>query len=630
MQMKYFVSHAYKDREWAKKFPAILLEADKSINQTDIFFSSTPEMGSDAKRDLLNNIDFNMNSAKVIILIVTDNFLRSKYCYYELNVASYLKRMGKEVIIVIQSPALIERIKEIFPDALFVCADDTAASATLLKQITNTPTDELHAATEEFFNAMTCAPLYTDIPFIGMDPARFDNAFSFIEKHKIEKMTFGYPSDQALFSQKLSGAEEIIFVSTTGSGFLKTYKQHLIEAISLGANLSVVMADRDSDFSNDVGDIELFEKNVTKEILNANRKRIAGEFDTTVQFLSEICREAKKQGGENVGEISCFSGYTLIRQTAFIVRYADNTAWGWITCTMPPARSADKTTPSVVIGGSVVTDTFIGAVFKYCKTLIEFAKSRDGYFKVIEDTVPRPFSRIEQKATDTVNIKEFLDEAKRYWIQKREIADSNMKIRESVYDSVLIEVAAQHPLFKKREPNREFKQRLNKAIELYRDFKEKGIYASFYVPGSRHKFGGIADDISLSDAGRNYLISQGIPDEDIFGDAENHKYKGDDGVYNSADECFVSSKIFFDGDFGKLICVCSPNQIMRKSMLYLEFGCIPVFYGVTTENMYHANAVDEIFNSLNSVLYFDHSWQDPATELYKYFRKERNPDYEQN
>ena len=55
----------------------------------------------------------------------------------------------------------------------------------------------------------------------------------------------------------------------------------------------------------------------------------------------------------------------------------------------------------------------------------------------------------------------------------------------------------------------------------------------------------------------------------------NRRYKGEQGVYNTADECFVASRIFFDGDYRRLHCVCSPNQIQRKKLFYIAFGVIP-------------------------------------------------------
>ena len=130
--------------------------------------------------------------------------------------------------------------------------------------------------------------------------------------------------------------------------------------------------------------------------------------------------------------------------------------------------------------------------------------------------------------------------------------------------------------------------------------------------------------MSLSDAGVAYLLSKGIDPSIIYGENMNQRYKGDAGVYNSADECYVASKIFRDGPFDRLICVCSPNQTLRKSFFYMEFGVLAQCYAIPAEQMFH-NPVDEIFGSLMNVLYKDHSWQNPAGDRYQYYRNERIP-----
>lgn len=623
--MKYFISHSYKDREWVKSIVSILQSADNGVLQRDIFFSSTPETGSDIKKSLLPNIDFNMNNSEIIILVVTENYLRSKYCYYELNIASYLKRTGKTVVLLVQKKEMYDRIKEIFPDELYVNSEDSASAEIFMQNLGLAGVAEsIRIQMQEFFLNMSLSALPIGTTFLGMSVAEYENNVDFVEKNHIEKMTFGYPANPMIMVERLRGAREIIFVSTTGSGFLKTYKKVLSDAVSCGAHLSVVVADYNSQFCRDVGEFEVFDENEQSALSDKNCSRIASEFDSTIQYLNEVYSEAKRHTNGEIGTVKCCCGYTLIRQTSFVVKYEDSSAWGWITCTMPPERSADRT-PSIIFKGSLLSDTFAQVVWNYCQTLTEFAISKGGFFEIDGKTEVTPFSQILREDAKGNDINIIFDKSKQYWNDKFEAAKDNMSDRAEIYEGVLIEVAAQHPLFRRTEPNAEFKQRLDKAVELYNSFIQKGIPVSIYLPGSRHKFKGTADNISLSQAAVNYLLSKGIPNDVLLGDDYNLRYKGEDGVYNSADECYVASQIFFEGEYSKLICICSPNQIMRKSMFYIEFGCLPICYGVTVENMYHSNIVNEIFNSLNIVLYFDHSWQDKDTPLYKYFREDRKP-----
>ena len=628
--MKYFISHTHSDGVWASSMVSFLQKTCGGISKKEIFFSSKAETGSDIKKDLSVNIDTNISQSEIIILIVTEAYLRSNYCYYELNIASYLKRTeGKTVILLVQHDEIYKRIKPIVQDLVYVNAQNPDAASAFINNLDFADkSDEVYADVEKFFFAMRFSEFPVGEIFVGMSESEYKNGVEFIEKNHVEKMTFGYPADVEIMEQRLKGAREIVFVSTTGSGLLKTYKKLLAEAVSCGADLSVVIADCDSEFCRDVGKFEVFDGTLRANSARKNCARIAHEFESTAEYLDEICDEAKKLSSSQ-GSVKCCCSYTLIRQTAFVVKYDDESAWGWITCTMPPERSADRT-PSIVVKGSLLSDTFIQVIWKYCKSLADFAIAKKDFFEFDGDTCVQPFawrtnSEVKDSTANDSTDNDIFGESRAYWEAKYDEAKDTMLHRAEIYDGVLIEVAAQHPLFRKTEPNAEFRQRLDKAIELYNSLSEQNIPVTIYLPGSRHKFKGIADNVSLSQAAVNYLVSKGIPSDVLLGDDTSFKYKGEDGVYNSADECYVASKIFLEGEYAKLICICSPNQIMRKNLFYIEFGCLPVCYGVTAENMHHANVVKEIFDSLNTVLYFDHSWQDKSSDLYKFFREERKP-----
>ena len=212
------------------------------------------------------------------------------------------------------------------------------------------------------------------------------------------------------------------------------------------------------------------------------------------------------------------------------------------------------------------------------------------------------------------------------WLKKYNKAKSFMQKR-SGGNRVLIEVAAQHPLIDGVRPNEEFEKRLMLGIELYEQETQKGNYVEFYVPGSLHQYNGVPDKIELCEAGCKFLREHGIDEKIIHGHDLNEKYKGSDGVYNSADECFVSSKYFVDGNFNFLFSVVSPAQMYRKTLFYIEFGVLPLNFSAPTTNTFH-NYIDEIFLHLPNVLFEDHSWQ----EMYEggqalETRKNRNPNF---
>lgn len=217
---------------------------------------------------------------------------------------------------------------------------------------------------------------------------------------------------------------------------------------------------------------------------------------------------------------------------------------------------------------------------------------------------------------------EFNGDVYDYWCKKYDKAKQFMKSR--CGKRVLIECAAQHPLKDGVLPGIEFEKRLNKAADLYFQYKNNGYEAKIYVPGSRHKIDNVADKISLSLCGKNYLLSKNIPETDIYSVSYNFKYKGYQGVYNSADECYVSTQIFKDENFDKLISVVSPAQLYRKTMFYINFGVIPLNYTAPTDDMFH-DYVDELFNKIIYVVNKDFSLQSKDSEEAIKNRNDRCP-----
>lgn len=182
-----------------------------------------------------------------------------------------------------------------------------------------------------------------------------------------------------------------------------------------------------------------------------------------------------------------------------------------------------------------------------------------------------------------------------HWTALYDQAKAAMAAR-SAAPGILIEVAAQHPLVDGRAPNEEFSKRLTLAAELY--FSQRPLQpVKLYVPGSLHT----PDQIPLSQAGKDFLLSLGVAEEDIFAEEANRNYKGEEGVYNSTDECFVASSLFRDLGYGHLHCVCSSAQMMRKALSYIQFGFVPYFHTVSCDRMYHSY-VDEVFRYIPILL----------------------------
>lgn len=213
------------------------------------------------------------------------------------------------------------------------------------------------------------------------------------------------------------------------------------------------------------------------------------------------------------------------------------------------------------------------------------------------------------------------EEAKEYWYEKQRLAQQAMEGHREC-NGILIECASK-VLEDGLHPDSEFRARLDRTIELYHKLCQENEVVHIYVPGSLHKENGVSDQCTLSTAGRRYLIERGIPDVIILGDRENEQYKGNEGVLNSADECFVASRIFFDGKYRELHCVCSPIQVTRKWFYYLEFGLVPLIHSVPVVDSDVMDIVTEQLRGTENVIYNDHNAQSHDSEVWINSRKER-------
>lgn len=164
------------------------------------------------------------------------------------------------------------------------------------------------------------------------------------------------------------------------------------------------------------------------------------------------------------------------------------------------------------------------------------------------------------------------------WKEKEMEAKCKSKGRKNLYKKVLVEVAAQHPLKESKFPGEEYAKRLDIAYELM----SEDVY--IYLPGSLH----IPDEIPLSEAGKEYLLKKGVPEDRII--------TTEDEVYNSTDECEIASRILIENEFAELICICSPAQLMRKALSYISFSVYPSFRIASCDELFHSYVEEAIRN----------------------------------
>ncbi len=429
--------------------------------------------------------------------------------------------------------------------------------------------------------------------------------------------------DGFLSREKLKGwlttASELKLCYTTGRAFILSNSDLLVEFILNGGNIKLLCCKPKSQSLYDIQNIE--------EKIYGNREQIHAEFFDVYNELKNVYNRAKKisEAGKNkpLGKIQIGFLSTLLRSSFLICENTvEGTQNGWFTITLPPAKSKETVSFEFVSADNTLCENNL---LSRSNTYFEYAWNyaiENNDLLDIETTANIGFEAKKEVAAD-------LD----YWYEKEKIAKANMKKRKRK-KNILIEVAAQHPLEDGLYPGAEFSKRLDFAIGLYDEYRGLGFGVKIFVPGSVHlDFDGVADEVSLSKAGCTYLEEKGIPTENILGEHYNSLYddrRNHKGVYNTADECYVASKIFFEeeNDFCQLFSVCSPNQLMRKTLFYAEFGIVPQVFTVPSTNLYH-NFFHELLVSVPYILEEDHDYQGPNSKEAIRTRRERLPGYDQ-
>jgi hypothetical protein len=549
-----------------------------------------------------------LGKSNFMIALITDSYLRSEICLSEISAFWYMSKMVMPIVFNDKNGA--DYLQRLFgADIIYIDAKADAEQSA--RKMYNTlssyfsfqyDSEKTVAAIKKFLvSAKQATP---SSPYIG-SVSSFSNILKYCESTAgISRFTDSSLSINEL-ADNLRNSEKIYIMSTTGANMIHALTSDFIpSALQRGTSFYVFIPNQYSDFCNDVAEIEMPDNQ------EENATRFANEFANVVTNLKNSVQSAKSCG--KTGHIYLGCAETFLRQTITLGVDGSGNAWGWISLTLPPKRTNDKT-PSIEFSGNINDrNTMAYSVYNHLAAVQQVIEHRHMLFEVTGSDFAFTNFRLEKKT------------AKEYWEKKFARAKTNMVEKQSFCTDALIEVAAQHPLMADGTPSKEFQARLDHAAALYTRLAQDNIHAVLYVPGSIHMHNGIVDTQSLSAAGKQYLLAKGIPESALLGDDENQKYKGDWGVYNSADECYVASQLFQHGNFKQLHCVCSPNQMLRKQLFYMEFGVLPYFHTVPCENMAHS-FLHELFDTIPDVITNDHDWQSEGSVNGTKTRLERDP-----
>ena len=634
---KLFISHCHDDipkskgKNWMESLQPII-ERNYECICSSIVGRDTPP-----GKDIYDFINDKLEKCSFAVCFISENYLRSSYCLYELALCHYLlkkkkkkkkketeEKIGrnnkeenkeknkeeeeeKRIICIVQSSiasVFSERVPFVNPTIRRIDLDKVVkknASSSFMQAL-GMPNEEADAIIiSKSFKAFNRVS-HSNRAYVGMLDSYYKNCLDYLQKNGISHVQLEHLLDRSEMRVKVKNADRIYIVSTTGAPLYRLLKEEIIPiCIKKKITVHCLMPEKGTDVIRDLALAEERggEKRSNPVVDALNTKRINDECDAVNLYLNEGVLAAKGEGVSGI--VKVYNCKTLLRQTLLLVVGKHGSVWGWVTMTLPPFRSADSL--SLKISDGKANRGLSRQLIDHCECIMKLAEENGEVTIIDGDTLLHPHESIQD-----------------YWRLKKEKASLYMHEQSERFEGVLIEVAAQHPLDDEGRPGTEFERRLRFAMEIGKSIRNAPVH--YYVPGSLHN----GDTLSLSDAGRNFLIENGIPNSDIFGDEKNAEYKEEDGVYNSADECFVSSEIFKAGDYGRLICVCSPYQTMRKTFHYLEFGVLPECYGIAAPSLFH-DVVSEYFGSLDHVVYRDHSWQDVNSAAFLETRKKRSPDF---
>ena len=604
---KIFISHSTKDEIG----PSIVDYLESvGVKRNLIFCSSNGDTGVDATKKWFDSIFNEIRKSGTVIIVVTPNYMRSGISLLEAGAAIGAR---KKLIILTFPNVDIEELNNLFGvhQRIDFCAPNHRIyfKKCLEDNVIHKKTNEEQIFNDKYDAFINILKKHTiansDIPPIAM---RKENAniIKPCADYGIERLTLS----QVDMSERIKKAHKIKIIATTGVGFFRTYNVNGYEnnplycALKNGCEIEILLGNPSGPL---FCDVESLEKR-TDGSLN-------DEFSLVISELSSLVYRAN---GEGCGTIRVGNVDASLRQTVILI-YGDS-AWGWATVTLPPARcNAQSLSLELIDAGNA------SMLHKY-----------ENYFNAVWD-----------KAADKNEIWDLKIGARecfRYegsfalskWAEKQKEAKDNMTRAEAMNNKrLLIECAAQHPLNPDGTPGEEFRARLDRSIKLYNEYCADGWSVNIYVPGSLHQIKNkqgayVVDPLPLCESGKKYLINSGISEKDILAQEANAKYKGENGVYCSADECYVSSNLFMEGNYQRFMVVCSPVQAMRKMLYYILFSTMPIVFTESPRSHYTTTFHNYIYEAIKSIpdiiKSMDDMQENDCADAIK-IRKERNPFY---
>ena len=383
---KIFVSHCSDDEIIMKSFSKWI---EPILHKSAKIFCTSDVKNNTVVGDILSDtLRKNLKKSKLMIAIITDSYMRSEVCISELSSYWY---SGKPVLpIIFNGETGINFLVKIFSKQIIyidTCRSHKKGAKKLVESIiTNGIKIEKNDCRiaekmfKSFFDSaeQSCATR----PYIG-SKKEYTSTIQYCQEYGIKKFqNFSLPINEIV--KNLKNKDEIYFLGTTCSNIINGLSPHfLAKKISDGANITVLIPNKDSDFITDVAKIE------APNAENENRARLCNEIRHTILNLIANAKNAKSNKSDKddyTGHLYLGCAFTLIRQTIILGKKKDK-VWGFCSLTIPPIKAVANT-PSIVFEGSIKKDSMAKIIYEHVYAIRKNAENTNGsaWIEIKKDT----------------------------------------------------------------------------------------------------------------------------------------------------------------------------------------------------------------------------------------------------
>ena len=248
-----FISHSSEDGDYITE----------ALNGTPhrkfrLFYSSKARNSVRAGKSVFTSLDKQLDSCEYFIMVITENYYRSEYCLYEMNLIARRIRAGErvEVLPLVKSPEYWPIAKNIF--------DSEIQYIDLSKDVD----ESVSSLSEEDYPAIYVRllkkfipqvkkhlemPRLLSKPYLGMSE-KDSSIMRYCGDMGITQLLNGSLPSQTV-NKMLKGAKEIRIISTTGSNLIKV-TEGMIDTLAHGCSINMIVPDKYSAFIDDVSTLE--------------------------------------------------------------------------------------------------------------------------------------------------------------------------------------------------------------------------------------------------------------------------------------------------------------------------------------------------------------------------------------